>query len=605
MRSSFFEFNVAATGLFAARGGLEITGHNIANAATPGYSRQRPERRATWPLTYYDGRGMVGTGTEIYGIDRTRDRFMDMRYWNDNATLGEYGAKSMRMDVLERQFREMSGAGTIAGFDKFFQTLQDLSTTAGDDVYRSGVLRTADNLSDFINNLAQDLKKHQRDINAEVEIVTRRIHGLGAQIASLNGQIARYELDGSKANDLRDARERLLDELSIYVNTDTFENEIKGVKEFEVTINGYELVKGEFARGLDVIARDRPLALEPNSGAKRNPWDADGLFDVFFDDGSKMDIYSPTLKGQLKGLIDVRDGNNALYLRGAVSDAESGGGTLVVYADADARIDVARFGAADNQRGVLSVYNATGVPVDLTYNACSFDPATNRYEFGVISPIPALAVNSPATVGKTTSYKGAPHYMDKLNELTRTFAKAVNEGLDRKNQPIPGVTGHVNGFDANGENHANPFFTSGSVLVGDYSDMAGENFSVNPQLSADPALVAAAAKGVDGISANQIILEFLELKHFDGMFSEGKIADYVISVAAELGTDVRQANNFNEYYGEMAAETDNLRKSVSGVDTNEEMVSLVKYQQLYQAASQMINVIDRIYEITINNLGVT
>ncbi|MDR1067378.1 MAG: flagellar hook-associated protein FlgK [Clostridiales bacterium] len=600
MRSAFFEFNVAASGLFTARGGLEVTSHNVANAAAPGYSRQIPKERATWPITYYDGRGMVGTGSEVYGVDRMRDRFLDLKYWRDSSVMGEYGVKSAHMGVFEGIFAEMSDSGTLSGFDKFFQSMQDLSTTAGDDSYRASLLQAANGLSRFINQTAGELKKRQREVNAEVAAVTRRISGVGARIAALNGRIKSYEMDGSNANDLRDERDRLLDELSSYVNIETYETPSK---DFEVTINGDEFVKGDFSRQLYAVARDLPLARNPGSGARRNPWDAEELYDIHFETGAKLDIYSATLKGRLKGLIDVRDGNNEYFMRGSVSDAESVGNMLVVYADADGRLDIARFGAGDGKRGAITVNDALGLPVELTYDACSFNPALNRYEFQITSHMPALVPNSPVTSGETTSYKGIAHYIDKLNELTRVFAKAVNEGLDRNGAAIPGVTGYVNGFDANGESLNKMFFTAGANFS-DYLDMTGENFTVNNELMANPALIAAAS-GDDGESANQIALEFLELKNFQGLFDEGKLSDYIISVAAELGAGVRQADRFDQYYGDVVVETDNLRKSVSGVDVNDEMMNLVKFQQLYQAASKLINVVDFIYEFTVNKLGVT
>ncbi len=95
-RSSFFEFHVAVSGLMTARGGLETVGHNTANAATRGYSRQVSNIRATTPLQLYNGRGMIGTGSEIYSVTQIRDIYLDAKYWGAKSIHGEYSAKSHR-----------------------------------------------------------------------------------------------------------------------------------------------------------------------------------------------------------------------------------------------------------------------------------------------------------------------------------------------------------------------------------------------------------------------------------------------------------------------------------------------------------------------------
>jgi flagellar hook-associated protein 1 FlgK len=506
MRSAFFEFNVAATGLFAARAGMEVVSHNIANSATPGYSRQRSLQRTHIPLTFYDGRGMCGAGAEAYGIGQTRSFYLDKKFWGENRVLGEYSVKDVQLAQIEAILGDKEEYGLTSAFNNFFNSLVDLETNSGDDVYRLGALKISESLALHVGSLGSGLRKHQGDINEEVSATVKSINTLGTQIRDLNEQIFKYESDGSRANDLRDKRILLVDELSRLVNV-----EVTDGKKFRVYINGYEFVNHLDSTELELI----PRAI----GAARNIMDVEGLYDMrFIGSAIDFDIYSPTLKGELKGLIDARDGNN---------------GNI--------------------------------------------------------------------TVAATNNYKGLPHYMNKLNFLLRAFSLAVNEGKDVNGNVIPNVVGHESGYDRYG-NLGEPLFTDGTASA-NYALMTFQNFSVNPNVVSDPKKIASAIDSISDESDNRVILSFSKINDYDRLFREGKLSDYIIGITSELGIDKKQSNNFKINYHDVISSIDNERISVYGVDINEESVNLVRYNQLYQSAAKLINVIDGIYDTTVNRLG--
>ncbi|MDR2904082.1 MAG: flagellar hook-associated protein FlgK, partial [Clostridiales bacterium] len=105
-------------------------------------------------------------------------------------------------------------------------------------------------------------------------------------------------------------------------------------------------------------------------------------------------------------------------------------------------------------------------------------------------------------------------------------------------------------------------------------------------------------------SDNNVILGFISLKDNDSLFREGSLQDYIAGISVELGIDLKQAQNFEKNYTDVTAGIEKQRLSVSGVDINEEMVNMIKYQQQYQAAAKLINAIDSIYDTMINRLGV-
>ncbi|MCL2462721.1 MAG: flagellar hook-associated protein FlgK [Defluviitaleaceae bacterium] len=544
MKSSFFEYNVAMSGLFTARGNLDAVSHNVANAAAPGFSRQVTFQRASRPMPLNTGKGMVGTGSEIYGVGQIRDIFLDKKYWAEASVLGEFSSKTVNMaqlqNLIAEQFSQGDGqnTGIVSAVNDFFAKLQDLSTAANDSTYRLNAVQSAQTLASLVNNAAYEMIRQQRDLNAELSAVVTQINSIGQQIAGLNRQISKFEADGSHANDLRDQRARLVDELSKFANVDANETDYSAPNRpndlrFSVLLNGYDFVNHFGVQAMETVAR--PPA------ARLNSTDAEGLYDIYFVGSNvKFDLYHPNLKGQIKGIIDARDGNGS--------------------------------GAPD----------------------------TN----------PALTVSS---------FKGVPYYMEKLNTLARTLALAFNEGVTADGAPIPGVTGHVYGYNLNNDRAGALLFTyddgpdtqrsaaldaAGNIAAGlDYGKMTGMNFTVNPDLLTDPALLNCSTDMTAGESGHSLIMGLLNINAYRSLFREGKLNDFAIGVNGEIGIDQQHAQRFEAFYGDVTAGIDNQRLAVSGVDLNEEMINMVKNQQMYQAAARLINAIDNIYSITINNLG--
>jgi flagellar hook-associated protein 1 FlgK len=564
MRSAFFEFNVAISGTFAARANLEVISHNTSNAATPGYSRQEPIQKASEPIPLYNGKGMVGTGSDVYGVKRIRDEFLDSKYWAQHCVLGEYSSKAAQLSMMENVFNEMrEGSGLAESFDTFFARASELATTANDPTHRSNLVQSAGSLAQTINAGARSLRKQQLDANAELLIVVNEINSLGEQIVSLNRQIVTYELDGSQANDLRDERTRLADRLSELVNVSVHERQDN---RFVVMINGYDFINHDLINNLEAVSRSDSDAITQNDS--KNPMDADGLFDLIFNStGILFDIYSASLKGQLRGIIDTRDGN----------------GSGIAWSPSGSQIVV-------------------------------------------------------------PGYKGIPYYLNKLNDLTRRFALAADQGLYADGPdlppgtlmsdgvtpvgymqmdyfagtPIQNVLGHSRGINLNGQQPGTLMFTyeggptDGLSLSASnptfYNEMNCMNFTVNPSLFRDPSMLncASVAQNGDpslGESANAVPLSMSAIKSNASLFREGKLLDYVAAINSELGIDSRQAEDFNASYSDLVTTLDNQRINVSGVDINEEMVRMVKCQQLYQASAKLMSTINSIYDTLINGLG--
>ncbi len=299
MNSAFFEYNVATSALFTAKNALSVTSNNIANSSTKGYTRQVALQRATEPLPGVCGKGMVGTGSEVYGIDQIRDFYIDKKYWTQQATLGEYTEKNDQLDLIETVFSELSTTGINSSLNDFFDSISGLTFSSGDRTYRTSVINYASSFAEKINSYAQSLRTQQKDVNDEIETIIKEINSIGDQIAALNKQISYYEIDGSKANDLRDQRALLIDELSKYVNTEVKTINSDSGERLTILINGQDFVNNFTTNKINCIARDTDEKLNEN--------DAPGLYNLVWQSG--IEFSTKGLSGELKGLIDIRDGN--------------------------------------------------------------------------------------------------------------------------------------------------------------------------------------------------------------------------------------------------------------------------------------------------------
>jgi flagellar hook-associated protein FlgK len=267
---------------------------------------------------------MWGMGSVTHNIVQTRDQFIDRRFWAQSSRMGEFRVKQSRMSLIETMFDDLSETGLLNSFNDFFSRMQELSRESHDPTFRLSVARTGETLTRMIRANAEQLQQKQRDVNLEVRAVVMEINSLGQQIASLNTQIHRFELDGSDANDLRDQRVALLDRLSELVNIEVRERDMSAMsgvpndRRFSVLINGYDFINHRDLSPLAVVPRAAGVPdIDGNGvnqgGERRNVMDVDGLYSVRFANGATFNYFSRNLQGTLRGLIDVRDGNGGIY----------------------------------------------------------------------------------------------------------------------------------------------------------------------------------------------------------------------------------------------------------------------------------------------------
>ena len=452
MPSQFFGLNTAYTGLLASNAALNTTANNIANVHTEGYSRQQVKQQAANALRVFQTYGCAGAGVETLAIERVRDEFYDTKFWQNNTKVGEYAMKRYYMEQIETYFDDNGeNAGFKTVFDQMMTTgLQEWMKNPSGAAQKAQFVGYAGSLVEYFNGLAGNLEAMQKDVNQEIKLKVDEINSLAGEIANLNKQINTIELGGGTANELRDRRTLLLDQLSEIVDIDTMEtpivdtnnpDRVTGGNRFIVKIAGGQLlVDNTEYRGLECVAR--------KSYEKVNQTDIDGLYDIYWEDGQRFDLHNASMGGCLRGLVEMRDGNNAEYFHGTVTgigstknpDTGITHDTVTIQVNRSYLQDLNKCNLSD-QGGIINLgnqefyydsweysisYDDNGEPVysyTFTLSAATGEEAKNNRR------ITNDRVGKNADIGNSIDYQGIPYYMSQMNEWIRTFAQKLNDIL--------------------------------------------------------------------------------------------------------------------------------------------------------------------------------
>lgn len=204
---------------------IDVANHNIANQLTPGYSRQVAMLGTTPPYTLptlsAPKVGQLGTGVTVMSIQRIREGFLDVQYRTQAEQLGNATAQAEVYRFLETIFNEPDPSGVAAALDGFWHAWQEVVSRPEDVPTRTALVESSQTLANRINGVRNQVAQ-QRDITAQkIAVEVERINQIGHRIASLNAQISGVLGAGQQPNDLMDARDLLLDELSQFAGATT------------------------------------------------------------------------------------------------------------------------------------------------------------------------------------------------------------------------------------------------------------------------------------------------------------------------------------------------------------------------------------------------
>ena len=648
MPSQFFGLNIAYSGLMASNAALNTTSNNIANVETQGYSRQQVDQAAANALRVFTTYGCAGAGVDVLAIERVRDHFYDVKYWDNNANTGEYNMKQYYMKQVEDYFKDdntSEGFKTI--FDNMMTALDEVAKQSGSDTTKAQFIGHASNLTQYYNSMSANMSQVQKDVNQEIKLKIDEINSLASEIATLNKQINVIEIDGkANANELRDQRATLIDQLSAIVDVKVIEtpvhdsnnpDRLTGANRFLVQIaGGQTLVDTNEYNALECVAR--------KTEEKVNQSDIDGLYDVYWvtnkltgELGDQFNLYNASLGGELKGLVQMRDGNNGENFQGEVTAigsttktvSENGANvnktfkTVTVEVTADYLKDINKCTLSDSG-GKINLGNQIFYYNDWTFNYDK-DTDTYSYTFTIDESINGANLTESrrgkeATIGQSVDYQGIPYYMQQMNEWVRTFAGKFNEiladGFD-----LYGNEGNIlfsadketeqdqylfeKLFETKDEN-GNKINASVSMEDDSYYRLTAKNFNVLNAMLDDPDLLATkvdASAGVDEYGNVEKLVKMINDKTIVS-FRGASASEFLTCILSDVALNANNANSFYSNFNNVGKTIDNQRLSISGVDTDEEAVNLVKYQNAYTLASKMIQTLTEVYDRLILETGV-
>jgi len=611
MPNTFFGLTIGKTGLYTYQAALNTTAHNASNVDTEGYSKQVTNRTAAQAISLVGAYGMQGSGVDVNSITQLRNVFYDEKFWENSQVLGNYNAKSYYVKAIENYYSEVNSEGTTKSFDDAFNALNGLQSTPGDTTYRTQVTEGFKSFTDYIQSLYEGMQSIQEEANDEIKNAASRINSIAEQIATLNKQINTIEIQGMHANDLRDARALLIDELSEYGKLKVTEENVGdgvGVTQYVVRLDGKTVVDTYTYNTLTASAKQTNI----------NQCDIDGLYELTWSDGQVFNSTSPTLGGKLQALFEVRDGNNKENFIGTANGTK-GQKELVLTDTGVDSINKLNIAEAD---GVISIganeyeYSSFEVTVEAD--------GSYTYTFQLKRELQKDVTDMDAKIGNSVDYKGIPYYMSRLSEFVRTFSASFNnvhkkgedQNADKGRDFFTGLADSEN-VNYSFETEENGFSSllavdaDGNLVKVDgyaqasYYHMTAGNFTVNMDIMDDPRLMACSSDYLGkGISEGDIAKELTKLKEDVTMFKQGTPGSFLQTFTGEIGIDGQEAENFAKNQSNILEAVNLQRMSISGVDSDEEGMDLMKFQNAYELSSKVISVMNEIYAKLINETGV-
>ncbi|MBD5491098.1 MAG: flagellar hook-associated protein FlgK [Lachnospiraceae bacterium] len=628
MASTFFGLTIASSGLRAANAALNTTGNNISNVNTVGYSRQEVNTEAANALRVFATYGCAGAGVETLSIERVRDQFYDFKYWSNETKLGEYDAKLYYCNMIQEYLKDDNKTGFKTLFNNIGAALQEITKNASSTDTKAEFLGAAKALTDYFNNMYGDLRDLQSDVNDEIKIRADQINSIAQDLATVNKQINTIEMTGTRANELRDKRDSLIDELSAIVDVQTQELPILDTEGNQTAAHRY-MVK--IAGGQTLVDMDdyRTLICVARSKEEKvNQSDVDGLYDLKWSNGVDFSLYNASMGGELRGLIEMRDGNNGEYFKGTATNVafHKNFSTVTIKTTESHLQSITKCNLSDTG-GVINIGNQLYYYTNWSYNG------NGEYTFTIDNkasdePLTPAKTWTEVSIGGELNYQGVPYYLKQMNEWVREFAKKVNdifkEGLTAEDPPQKAdilftadyvrqsgqyTQAQLDVSATNGENTGYYNLTAGNVTLLDAVVKDPRLLGTRKDIDKDEFPDQTEGPDVDEIEGQEqcdqvwaVISMLSDVNQFS--FRGRDAGGFLECVLSDATLNASNAENFYNTYFSLETNIDNQRTSISGVDEDEEAMNLVKYENSYTLASKMIQVLTEVYDRLILQTGV-
>ena len=627
MTSTFFGIEIGKRSVNAHQQALLVTGHNLSNINTPGYSRQRVEFTTFEPI-YMPGLnreetpGQIGQGVIPASISRIRDDLLERRIIATTGGEGYWKARDPYIRDMERIYLEPGGNSIRSKMDEFWNAWQELSVHPAEAAQRHAVLERGKTLLDGIHERYHALKTLQERANEEIRMTVFQINERARQIAELSNDIQKIKAQGDNPNDLLDRRDLLVEDLASIINI-TVDN--RDPDEFMVHTNGIILVQGKQARQLD-------LELNPDNGFSNVLWR---------ETRNELEFLNGFRNGRLGALLDLRDQTikyeiqtldtmtmnfiglvNEVHERAYGINAVTGNKFFAEHpfvTNVMGNYDRSGDGEFDSTyifrvsgTNVLESRAQVGLEGTITLSASGGNRQIPYYSTDTVADVITRINNSGAEVTARLNRDG---------RLTMTATPSVRwenpdfviRHIEDSGRFLEGYAGLLNASGPDGA-----FSWDGPDAV---EALAGDSTSwevapiahpsgwiaINPVLLRDP-LSVAAGFGMNGRPAapgnGEAAMAIAAIRNNEVMVGKYRtFDDYFAGSVGEIALLGEQSKIALESQNQVMKDLREFRQTISGVNVDEELSNMIKFQHGYAAAARFITVIDSMLDTIINRMG--
>jgi flagellar hook-associated protein 1 FlgK len=629
MTSAFQGIEIGKRGVIAHQQALNVTGHNLSNASTEGYSRQRIEMSAFDPI-YLPGLnreetpGQIGQGTIIERIERVRDQLLDRRIVAQAGGEGYWTARDPYVHMMEQAYLEVGGTSIRGKMDAFWDAWQELSIYPADTPPRAAVLERGKTLIDGIHERYKSLKGLQDMAEEDIRLTVGKVNDLSREIAGLNRDIQRVKAQGDNPNDLLDRRDLLTDRLSSIIDI-TVDN--RDPDEFMIHTAGFILVQGQIGRQFDLVQ-----GVE-TEGYSRIIWRETGD-EARFQDGSLaalVELRDHTIEGEIQNLdsmtMNFIDLVNEIHRSAYGINGTTGLDFFTEHpfvTNLNGNYDRDGDGAYDssyifriNGTNALEERAQVGLEGAIILSGAQGNVEVPYYPTDTVADIISRINNSGAEVTARLnrdgrlSLKGTPAEGAILPGGNPDF---VIRHIEDSGRFLAGYAGVLNASGPEGAyDWGGP--DAVAVLSGDAADRAlaptahpSGWIEVNSALFRDPGSVASGF-GENGRAANpgngDAAMAIAAVRNTAVMVGRlGTFDDYFADAVGRIGMLGAQSRDSLETQNLIMKQLKDMRESISGVNVDEELSNMIKYQHGYSAAARFITTVNSLLDTIINRMGV-
>lgn len=624
--STFASIELGKRSLFASQQSIQTAGHNISNASTEGYTRQRVQLDSFEPLyrpdlTRAETPGQIGQGVTVSSINRLRDELLDQRIVAQTDRQGYWETRDSYIYMMEQLYNEPEDTSVRTRMDQFWDSWQELALYPESTAARGAVASRAKTLTDSIHHQYRGLQSIRDMINGDIEARVKQVNTLTRQIAGLNEEIVKSKAMGDNPNDLMDKRDVLTEQLADLITISVEKQDYD--ESYIIYTDGLELVQG---------GKHRSFTLQSST-------DNDGYATVVWEDSGNTAHFEG---GRLAALIELRDGD----VRDEIRKLDTMAMNFVDLVN-------------DIHRNAMGLNGKTGIDFFkeqyfINNVAGNFDRnGDGEYDSSYIfrltgahtlDPREQFGLEGTLTLSAGQGTVEVPYYStDMVSDLVERINRAGAEVvayLDQNNKLV------LKGTTA--QDSSNPDFVirhvedSGRFLAGYAGVLAGsgaENaydwqqpdavnvlapegaqyavspiahpsgwMEINPVVVSDLQNIAAGYPSPEGTpypGDNRAALAVAKIRNTAVMVGNTRTFDeFFAEAVTDMGLKGEQSELALQTQSAIMKELHDMRDSISGVNIDEELADIIKFQHGYNASARFIAVVNEMLDTVINRLGV-